>query len=324
MGDLQMGQQIVTLQEQELRQIQLFRNVDLGSIRGLLEACSVKTIAPEEVLIASNEINNTVYFILNGRLRIHLQSPENKSFTILGPGESVGEMSVIDGQAASAQVIANEPCTLLAMDEDILWSLIQASHAAACNLLFILAMRLRHTDSIVVEGTHFGHESQHYGSVDALTGLHNRYWFDNTLKRQFVRSIGDAKSMSLIIIDIDHFKNMNDTYGHLLGDRVLYNVAHLISHSVRPGEMLARYGGDEFVILLPDAGTDVAFIVAERVRRAVEEASPISYKNHDIKHPTISLGVAETKPGQSPEMLVHAADEALYRAKKAGRNCISQ
>ena len=123
----------------ELKRLHIFQNVNLESIKGLLEACSVKMLEPQEILIAPKKSNKTVFFILDGQLRIHLDSLDNESIVVLESGESVGEISVIDNQLTSAYVVADKTSELLAMNEDILWSLIQASHAAACNLLFILA-----------------------------------------------------------------------------------------------------------------------------------------------------------------------------------------
>ncbi len=306
--------------EKDLEGIELFRNVHLGSIKGLIDACGMEVLEPNAVLISPGLLNKNVYFILQGRLRVHLESHDSVPITTLGPGESVGEISVIDNQVTSAFVVADEECRLLVMNEDILWSLIQASHAAACNLLFILAKRLRQTDSIIVEGAQLEQDFQHYGSVDALTGLHNRYWFDAMYKRQFTRSLSSGRPFSLIMADIDRFKEINDTFGHLAGDRVLYSVAHIITEHIRASEMVARYGGDEFIIILADRGLDAARKVAERLLSASREAPPVQVGGKSIAHPTMSIGIAERGEGEGPEELVRRADEALYRSKSGGRD----
>jgi diguanylate cyclase (GGDEF)-like protein len=308
----------------ELKRLHIFQNVSLESIKGLLEACSVKMLEPHDILIAPRESNKSVFFILDGRLRVHLDSLENESITILGPGESVGEMSVIDNLLTSAYVVANEACKLLVMNEDILWSLIQSSHAAACNLLFILAKRLRHTDSVVAEGVQVERDFLHYGSFDALTGLHNRYWFNSMFKRQFIRSSINNKPFSIIMADVDNFKTLNDAHGHLIGDQVLYEVAHIIIKNIRPAEMVCRYGGDEFAIVLPDEDIETARLMADRLLEATRRALPIPCGDNDMFYPTLSMGLAEMNNDQTPEMLINVADEAMRRAKENGRNCYSE
>ncbi|HOW54254.1 MAG TPA: GGDEF domain-containing protein [Syntrophorhabdaceae bacterium] len=309
--------------ERDLEGIQLFKNVHLASIKGLIDVCRTQVLEPGAVLISPGRLNKKIYFVMEGSLRVHLESPESEPIATLGPGESVGEISVIDNQAASAYVVADERCRLLVMEEDVLWSLIQASHAAACNLLFVLAKRLRQTDCIIVEGAQLEQDFQHYGSVDALTGLHNRYWFDTVYKRQFARSIASGRPFSLIMADIDHFKEVNDTYGHLVGDRVLYSIARIITNYIRATEVVARYGGDEFVIILADQGLDTARTVAERLLLAARDALPIRIGDKTITHPTLSVGIAEINVGESPDELIRRADEALYRSKIGGRDCVA-
>jgi diguanylate cyclase (GGDEF)-like protein len=309
----------------ELERINLFQHVNLESIKGLLEACSVRALEPQEILIAPKEVNKTVFFVLSGRLRVILDSSDAyESIATLEPGESVGELSVMDRQLTSSYVVADEDCRVLVMDEDILWSLIRASHPAACNLLFILAGRLRNADSVIGEGIGLQQDFQHYGSVDALTGLHNRYWFDNVFRRQFIRSSISNKPFSIIMADIDNFRGLNDTHGRLTGDKVLYEVAHVITNNIRPGEMVCRYGGDEFVILLPDKDVETARIMADRLQEAMQKTLPIPCGDNDTFCPTLSMGLAEIKKGQTPEMLVSAADGAMHRAKENGGNGFSE
>jgi len=231
-------------------------------------------------------------------------------------------MSVIDNQPTSAYVVADVDSRLMVMDEDILWSLVQSSHAAACNLLFILTKRLRHTDAVICQGVEVENLYHRYGSVDALTGLHNRYWFDEAMKRLYQRCAGDGIPLSLIMLDIDHFKQFNDRYGHLQGDRVLYSVAQTITHHLRPSEVIARFGGDEFIVLLPGLKSERAVTVAERIQEAVRKAPPL-IEGKEMLRQTISVGVAELEPGQSMEMLLASVDAALYRSKTKGRDCVS-
>jgi diguanylate cyclase (GGDEF)-like protein len=156
---------------------------------------------------------------------------------------------------------------------------------------------------------------------DKLTGLYNRARFDSYLVEEFAIAQRTGKPLSLIMADIDHFKNVNDTWGHPAGDRVLIAVAEALGGRLRPRDLVARYGGEEFVLILPETDAPGSEVVAERIRKKVEAG------RHDVggKEPlaaTISLGCATLGPapfGTGAELLA-AADQALYAAKRGGRN----
>ncbi len=311
------------IREEELKEIRLFKSVDLESIKGLIDACTVQSLERGEVLINRGEMNRTVYFLLDGHVSIHLDSLQSKPVAILGPGESVAEMSVIDGQPTTAFVVATEATRLLAMDEDVLWSLIHSSHAAACNLISTLTARLRHADAAIA-GVAEAADYRGYGTIDALTGLHNRFWLEQVVERQVHRCTADQRPMCAILIDIDYFKTFNERYGHIHGDHVLYSVANTISDNLRPAEIIARYGGDEFVVLLPTVEIEMARRIAERLHKGVMGAVPVMPDGSAIPHPTISIGVASLQPGQTGKQLLAEAGRALSRDKNSGGNCISE
>jgi diguanylate cyclase (GGDEF)-like protein len=159
--------------------------------------------------------------------------------------------------------------------------------------------------------------------LDELTGIANRRFFNMVLEQEWGRSMRAVLPLSLILIDVDHFKNYNDHYGHQKGDECLCRLSNQFKAlTKRPGDQVARYGGEEFVIILSHTETHGACAVAERLRRAVEEmqlehpCSPVG------DHVTISLGVATAIPARHTpsRVLVAAADEALYEAKRNGRN----
>jgi diguanylate cyclase (GGDEF)-like protein len=314
------GSSFAYLDEKELGGIDLFRQVPLESIKGLIDACTVLELQPEETLIKAGQPNHTMYFVLDGRLRVHLDDPGKKPVALLGPGESIGEMSVIDQQPASAFVIADTPCRLLVMEEEILWSLVQSSHEAACNLLFILTRRLRNTDSVLVDGRQVAWEFRRLGTVDALTGLHNREWLDQVMTRQCARCDVAKQPLSVVTIDIDHFKEFNDRFGQVYGDHILYWVAHTLTELLRPNELIARYDGDKFVVVLPEQGLATAKRIADRLQQGVQNAIPATPDGRTVPHPTSSIGIAEMKMGQAPDSLLEEAGAAMRRAKEQGRN----
>lgn len=152
-------------------------------------------------------------------------------------------------------------------------------------------------------------------NTDTLTGLNNRQYFNKILTYEFDRVKRYENKMSLIIFDIDHFKNVNDNFGHDIGDIVLKEVSGLVSFSIRKTDTLARWGGEEFVILLPSTPLDMAMEVAEKLRETIE-----TYSFTKVKHMTCSFGVCEYKGEDDEKSFIKKADLALYRAKKNGRN----
>ncbi|MBK7580586.1 MAG: GGDEF domain-containing protein [Myxococcales bacterium] len=164
-------------------------------------------------------------------------------------------------------------------------------------------------------------EIQRLMRYDGLTGIFNRSHFDETLHNTMWRARFDGAPVSLIIFDLDHFKQVNDTHGHPAGDAVLRQSSAVVSQVLPPGTVFARTGGEEFAILCPGAPAAHAWQLAEHVRRAVE-ASTFSSEGTRIPI-TVSLGVAErVAPDEAPEKLYERADTQLYAAKAAGRNCV--
>lgn len=165
--------------------------------------------------------------------------------------------------------------------------------------------------------------------TDALTGLCNRRYFEERLSEEFARSRRYKAPLSLMMLDIDHFKRLNDTYGHPFGDEVLRAVAHRTRSSLREVDVLARYGGEELVALLPQTGPQDARVVCERVRERIASLE-LEYLGPDGQRTpvrcTASLGVASLPSPTlaSAQELVGAADACLYAAKAAGRNCVRQ
>lgn len=158
-------------------------------------------------------------------------------------------------------------------------------------------------------------------STDLLTGLQNRRAFQDRVSRDFALARSRRGDLSVIMIDVDHFKGINDQGGHALGDKVLVGFADVLRRIVRQGDFVARYGGDEFVMSLPDTPRAVAVVVADRILRAIGGLEIADARGSSVPRVTASLGVGSLRPtdGDAEDLLMRA-DQALYRAKTQGRN----
>ncbi len=173
------------------------------------------------------------------------------------------------------------------------------------------------TESVVVE-----QKLRTLNSLDELTGVYNRRFLNLRLNEEFYRLIRYKIKLSLIMFDIDHFKQLNDNSGHQCGDYVLQHLCEVISALIRDVDLLARYGGDEFTCLLPETDISGAEFLAERIRMLVNKTEFI-YEEKKLEV-SVSLGVAQSNEEMTDsDQLLEAADTALYKAKKAGRNCVS-
>jgi len=159
---------------------------------------------------------------------------------------------------------------------------------------------------------------------DPLTKVHNRRYLDSRLNEEFARSKRYSLGLSILMLDIDHFKQVNDTYGHQAGDIALSALAALVKSSLRELDVVARYGGEEFLVICTNTAIDGAVLVAERLRKTVESLQviiPDGSTGNQVIHISVSIGVAEINESvESKQKLIQAADQALYRAKAEGRN----
>jgi len=302
----------------------LFDGAALEAIEAVLGRSRVLATEPGERVLAADSANACLYVVLSGTLRVELAPRDAANAAHLGRGECVGELSVIDGARTSAAVRAVDRCELLALEGRDVLVLAEASHAVARNLLRILSRRLRGADELLREQAVQSEALRVRSLTDALTGLYTRAWLDERLHRLAQRSDHGAPQFSLIMADVDHFKEFNDRWGHLAGDRVLQLVGETLRAALRPGDAAARYGGEEFVVVLPAvAELEQARRVAERIRDALGAAALLPGGDPDSPRLTMSLGVALRHPHEDVRALLQRADEAMYRAKRAGRNRVA-
>lgn len=175
--------------------------------------------------------------------------------------------------------------------------------------------------SMSIDNARLHREMCQLASTDGLTGLYNHRIFSQMLKEELSRAIRYSLPLSLVIFDVDDFKRFNDTYGHPDGDKVLVAVAEILRETLRKCDIPFRYGGEEFIAILPETTEQPAVLVAERIRQAVESHSRRHLPENITQGVTVSVGVASfPRDGDTAETLLKMADEIMYRAKKEGKN----
>lgn len=306
-----------------LEGLELFRGVDAEDVQDLLQSCDRRDLAEGELLLSPGTQNEHVFIVLSGSVNVHVGAPETPVLATMDVGACVGEMSIIEDRDPSAYVVGAEPSHLLMIHQSVLWDMVNASHEFAKNLLVVLSERVRSHNHVIANSYGELRKFERHATTDALTGLSNRHTMEESFLREISRCEQDDEPISLIMIDIDNFKEFNDQFGHIAGDRALSAVAAILQHQFRPRDLLVRYGGDEFAVLLPEVAEERGMTIADRVRKAVSGETGAS-SDSLIQIPVqISMGVAQLNTADKLSTLIRAADAALYRAKNAGRNTVS-
>ena len=306
-----------------LQALELFRGVRPEDVQDLLQRCDRRDLAAGELLLSPGAKNEHVFIVLSGSLNVHVGSPGTPVLATMEVGACVGEMSIIEDRDPSAYVIGAEDTHLLVIHQSVLWEMVDASHDFAKNLLVVLSERVRSHNKVIAESYGELRKFERHATTDALTGLGNRHSMDESFPREIARCEKDEEPVSLVMIDVDNFKDFNDKFGHIAGDRALAAVSRVLRKQFRPRDVLVRYGGDEFAVLLPQVGEETAMTIADRVRAAVSGTTGDGSDSLITIPVRISMGVAEKCPDSTLDNLIRAADAALYRAKNAGRNVVS-
>lgn len=304
----------------KLAELSLLQGVNQADLKWLLHHCDAIHMEKDQVLLSPDEDNDTIYILMDGRLAVQFDRQRGGMRTYIDKGGWVGEMSVIDHKRPSATVVTETRVQLLVIHETIWWELIERSHVAARNFLHALSSRLREDNKLITEGMQKQKIFSEKAQTDSLTGLRNRHWLNEKLPELLQQQGAGYPSCSLLMLDIDQFKQFNDQYGHLAGDRVLQSVANIVRDNLRENDAAIRYGGEEVILILPDTTEHNAETIAQRLRQFIHEHKMESYDGSLLPPVSVSIGVYTIGSGDTTEQVLSRVDTALYEAKRTGRN----
>lgn len=282
---------------------------------------------PGEVIMREDQPGDRFYIIRSGHTAVFkgdLQSPAILGFR--GAGESLGEMALLENLPRSASVVALDAVTLWGFSREMFYRFLQENPTFSINLMYMLSGRIRKSDEERMRGYRREKEQvvaletlSRQATHDPLTGLFNRRYLDQVLYGEISHARQSGSLLGILMGDVDHFKKINDQYGHKAGDLMLQAVGTLMKSCVRSADIVCRYGGEEFVIVMPGASESIVGKCAEEIRSKFER-SFITFEGQKI-HATISLGAAiYPLHGTSVDEVFINADRALYEAKHMGRN----
>jgi len=300
----------------------LFKDVDLSAIASELEESRHLRVEAGQILLDPKEVNLNIYLVLSGELLVCLEPNVGNPLVRVGLGDCVGELSIIDTNLPSAYVMSATTSQLLAISKEMLWRMIAREQHIAVNLLHVLSQRIRESNVVLLGNLEIQREYRNKAETDSLTGLHNRAWFEEVFPRQLELCERIGQHASLLMLDVDYFKKVNDQYGHQNGDEALRHIGRLLLRNLRGTDLCARYGGEEMIVLMPGTEISQARLTAERLRESIG-ASLLSLPDGRQLKLTISGGIAQWQPGIVLAGLINAADRALYHAKEGGRNQIA-
>ena len=311
-----------SLTAQQLSELPLFDGESPEQLAWLVPMCQLHYFNAGQLLLDPGRFDDRMYIVLEGQLQVQLDDAGSQVLAFVGPGQWVGEMSVLEGLPPSAKVIARSSTRLLAIDGPAMRTVLDHSAPVARNLLRSLSGRLRKDNLLVGHSILRQRASEAHARVDPLTGLYNRRWLDESLRALLEHYNGRGGNLSLLMLDLDRFKQFNDIHGHLAGDRALVCFATVVRDQIRAGDHAARFGGEELVALLPDTQMDEAVRVAERIRVALRSTIIKDHDDQPLAHLSVSIGVTAWQQQDTPRKILDRADAALYQAKADGRNCV--
>ncbi len=306
----------------ELSSAEIFKNVDLTQLQDHLGEIRQLEISKGDILLSISRSNEEIHFLLEGELKICLDRNGSNEIAQVLPGDCVGEISIIDDRPPSAYVKATTDSMVISIDRSVLVEMYQKQTELAANLLKLIANRFRKNTAVLTRSVELQREYQDKSERDGLTGIYNRSWMNEVFPKQIELSRHLGQKVSMLLIDADHFKNVNDEFGHRAGDATLVELANTISGCLQKSDLLVRYGGEEFVVLMPGASLSQARVISENIRRKVTQ-TPIIMDDQVRIEISVSIGIAEANTNDTVDDLLERTDKGLYQAKQNGRNQIA-
>ena len=310
-----------------LKAVDIFSLLDGAEIGNVMDCLQTIEVEAGKALFEQDDEGREMYVVSSGKVGIclHLSDGGIHEIAEFSKGDFFGEMSIFENAPRSATCLIKEDSQLYMLKDSDFFNLLEQHPSSAIKIIYRMlnsvAGRLRGTSAVLSSLVRWGEKAQKRTITDEMTGVYNRRFLDGVLPDLFRDSKRDGKSLCLIMVDLDYFREINELYSHAMGDKVILAVVDVFRKHLREQDVIARYGGDEFTVVMPGTEPEQAWDLAERIRVDVEALDLLANLDGLIKYVTTSQGLAAyPADAQILEDLRAASDKALYRAKEEGRN----
>ncbi len=310
-----------------LRKIDMLSSLDNDEIEQIYSRMKTLVKKKGEQLFHEGDIGEEMYIVVEGKVAITVNTPDGSKveIAVITGGNFFGEMSIFENAPRSATCTTKDETNLLEFSKADFFDLMDNSPATAIKIMHRMlttaTVRLQNTGAFLSDMVTWGEKARRRALTDEFTGLYNRRFLDDALEDKFAQANFNKRPLSLVMVDLDNFGKLNKAYGEAVGDKVLLSAVPVFKSVFRDGDILARYGGDEFTFILPDTEPAAAL---DLCRKAVEDLRKIKIlenMNGTIKKVTASIGVASyPSHADTLEKLKERTDKALYEAKEKGRD----
>jgi diguanylate cyclase (GGDEF)-like protein len=310
-----------------LKNVPLFSSFSEKELNDVYECLNSLEIKKNEKLFSEGDEGNEFFIVRSGSIAssIKCQDGSQKEIAVFRPQNFFGEMSIFENAQRSATCYAKEDSYLYRFQKTDFFKLLEIHPDFAIRIMYkmlnITTQRLRNTGNFLSDMVRWGNNASKRAVTDELTGLYNRRYLDSALESYFQIARTGNKSMTLIMVDLDYFRDINNLYGHETGDKAIIEVANTFKKRLREQDSMARYGGDEFTVILRDTEQKEAWDLAEKIRIDMKELTLLKQLSGSINALSLSMGMASfPKNADNLADLRKKADQALYKAKESGRD----
>jgi diguanylate cyclase (GGDEF)-like protein len=310
-----------------LKYVEIFSSLTEKELEYISHFLDVRDFVEGQIIFREGDRGDSMYILFKGIINTKCKLPDGKNRDIAEfyAGDFFGEMAIFENEPRSATCYGLKPGIVIILTSSILFKLMIHNSKIALKILYnmlgIISQRLRESSQFLTNVVNWGETARKRAITDEMTGIYNRRFLDEELEIHFKNAQVRDKELSILMIDLDDFREINENYGHETGDVVIKKTVEGIREILHDKYILARYGGDEFFVILPDTSIEQAIKIAEKIRKRVQSVHVMRASIPSMIDVSASIGVAALSDATGElKSLKEVVDQALYRAKSEGKN----